>query len=146
MTRVCALTVTSVAGCWPAAMRVRTTGRRGWAASRVSASLVASAVEVGRFAGGRVTGGRTLAVRSAATGSAGTDWRMSYDLAVWEGPRPSSDEEAAGEFARLMGEMEETHRPASPAIKELAAELVTRWPELGEAGDEECSWLVGGSL
>jgi len=71
---------------------------------------------------------------------------MSYDLAVWEGPRPSSDEEAAGEFARLMGEMEETHRPASPAIKELAAELVTRWPELGEAGDEECSWLVGGSL
>ena len=71
---------------------------------------------------------------------------MSYDLAVWEGPRPSSDEEAAGEFDRLMGEMEDAHRPASPAIKELAAELVTRWPELGEAGEEECSCLAGGSL
>ena len=69
---------------------------------------------------------------------------MSYDLAVWEGPRPSSDDEAAAEYERLMDQMDEDPDvPPSAPIVSFQNELLARWPALGEPGDEASPWATG---
>lgn len=51
---------------------------------------------------------------------------MSYDLALWRGPRPADDEAAAEEFERLADAAEEKELPSTQAVHELAAALVER--------------------
>lgn len=62
---------------------------------------------------------------------------MSYDLAVWEGERPSDDEIALQVFEDLAERSEEDHSPPSPRIRAYVNALVKRWPE-----DEEGPWSV----
>ena len=71
---------------------------------------------------------------------------MSYDLAVWEGPPPGSDEEGAAEYERRMDEMErlldagdETPDP-TPGIRAFVSAALERYPELDEDSGPECPW------
>jgi hypothetical protein len=61
---------------------------------------------------------------------------VSYDLAVWDGPLPSSDSDAAAEFARLMDAAEGGSMPATPKIRTLIDALTDRWPD----GEESSPW------
>ena len=69
---------------------------------------------------------------------------MSYDLAVWEGPRPTSNAHALRVFRvlydRLFNGAE--HVPPSPSIQSYVARLVDRWPDVdsGAEGDEQGPW------
>jgi len=60
---------------------------------------------------------------------------MSYDLAVWEGPRPESDAVAAVEFARRVSEMDRLYDAGQPmtepsaAIREFVATVEGRYPD-----------------
>ena len=60
---------------------------------------------------------------------------MSYDLAVWEGPRPESDAVAAVEFARRVSEMDRLYDAGEPmtepsaAIREFVATVEERYPD-----------------
>jgi hypothetical protein len=69
---------------------------------------------------------------------------MSYDLAVWRGPRPANDEAAGAEYKRLMDRNEQSDEPPSAAILAFAADLVARYPELGQPGDEDSPWAMSG--
>ncbi len=68
---------------------------------------------------------------------------MSYDLAVWEGSRPATDEEAQRTFERLH----ETHLGGAseveptPAIARYVHALLERWPDLDE--DDDSPWSDG---
>ena len=69
---------------------------------------------------------------------------MGYDLAVWEGPRPSGDDEAAETYERLMEQMDDDPDvPTSPTIQSFMNELLARWPALGQPGDETSPWATG---
>ena len=81
---------------------------------------------------------------------------MSYDLAVWEGPRPGSDEEGAAEYERRMDEMErlldageETTDPTL-GIRAFVTAALERYPELDEDSGAECPWasapLIGEAM
>ena len=60
---------------------------------------------------------------------------MSYDLAVWEGPRPAGDAAAAAEFARRVAEMDRLYEAGEPmteptaAIRTFVAAAEERYPE-----------------
>jgi hypothetical protein len=58
---------------------------------------------------------------------------MSYDLAVWEGDRPSDDETAGEQYESLMDRMEsgELGEP-TPRIRAYVEALVARWPDIDE--------------
>lgn len=70
---------------------------------------------------------------------------MSFDLAFWVGPRPSSDEAAADEFERRAAFMDDEAqlRPPTPPIAAFIADLLATYPPLGEDGDEDCPWATG---
>ena len=100
-----------------------------------------------RRAGGDVfarSAGVSWASRGVMGTLAGHDVFMSYDLAVWEGPRPSSDDEAAAEYERLMDQMDSDPdvAPSAPIVT-FMNELLARWPALGEPGDEASPWAMG---
>jgi hypothetical protein len=61
---------------------------------------------------------------------------MSYDLAVWEGDRPSDDVVAAARYESLMEQMEsgELGDP-TPRIRAYVNALLARWPDIDEAED-----------
>ncbi len=61
---------------------------------------------------------------------------MSFDLAVWEGDRPSDDEAAAEQYASLMDLMEagDLGEP-TPRIRAYVEALLARWPDIDEAED-----------
>ncbi len=73
---------------------------------------------------------------------------VSYDLAVWEGERPSSDEEAGAIHSALYDwyvDSDEEFAPA-PLLVEFVNALLARWPDLGDDdGDEEeeTPWSTG---
>jgi hypothetical protein len=60
---------------------------------------------------------------------------MSYDLAVWEGERPSDDVIAGIVYEAQMEVMEGNEEPPTPRIRAYVEALLDRWPELGEADD-----------
>jgi hypothetical protein len=76
---------------------------------------------------------------------------MSYDLAVWEGGRPS-DNEAAAKFyvERVVPQIEEYDLsnpvPPTPRIRAYVEALLTRWPDIQVVGDdvlnEDSPWSV----
>ena len=70
---------------------------------------------------------------------------MSYDLAVWEGTRPSDDAAAGETFERLYGEYVDIDEiPPTPAIRAYVDALLGRWPESTDAnGPWADSPLIG---
>ena len=74
---------------------------------------------------------------------------MSYDLALWVGERPTSDEAAADEYERRMSYLEELDdearlAPASPRVQAFLEELLREFPPLGESEDDgDSPWAVG---
>ena len=69
---------------------------------------------------------------------------MSYDLAVWEGERPGSDDEAAETFAELMDALEAGDvEPPSERIVAYVDALLERWPDLTLDGGEDSPWATG---
>jgi hypothetical protein len=75
-----------------------------------------------------------------------TEIVMSFDLAVWDGPVPSTHEEAARVFEGLYRQYLDTERPVvpTPAIVAALGELLARWPD-GDAAGERASapWSWG---
>lgn len=75
----------------------------------------------------------------------GSGARVSYDVAVWAGPRPTSDEAAAEEFelrsAVLDGDGD--LGPASPALAAFVDELLSILPPLDEAEHPDSPWATG---
>jgi hypothetical protein len=61
---------------------------------------------------------------------------MSYDLAVWEGDRPSDDVGAAAHYGSLMDRMEsgELGEP-TPRIRAYVEALLARWPDIDQSED-----------
>jgi hypothetical protein len=61
---------------------------------------------------------------------------VSYNLAVWEGERPS-DEDAPSTFERLYAQYLGTrdYLPPTPAIRAYVEALLDRWYELGDERD-----------
>jgi hypothetical protein len=60
---------------------------------------------------------------------------VSYDLAIWEGERPSDDAIAGIVYEAHMDVMELNDEPPTPRIRAYVEALLARWPELGEADD-----------
>lgn len=62
---------------------------------------------------------------------------MSYDLAVWDGPRPTSDR-AAGEVHEQLYERyldADEMEPASDIVRRFVGALTSRWPDV-DVGDD----------
>jgi hypothetical protein len=71
---------------------------------------------------------------------------MSYDVVVWAGQGPEDDDAAAEEYERRAEQAEkdaEDPVPATPAVRSFLADLVSRYPALGTAGDERSPWAMG---
>ena len=72
---------------------------------------------------------------------------MSYDLAVWEGPRPDGSAAAAAEFARRVAEMDRLYEAGEPmteptaAIRTFVAAAEERYPE-DDADPDSSVWAV----
>lgn len=63
---------------------------------------------------------------------------MSYDLAVWEGPRPVDDAAASVAFEDLYAEFVGGQSvPPTALIRHYVGELVGRWPDLSPDDDDE---------
>jgi hypothetical protein len=63
---------------------------------------------------------------------------MSYDLAVWDGPRPADDAAALEVFEDLYGRFKEsTSEPPTPRIRQYVEGLVARWPDLSADDEDE---------
>lgn len=70
---------------------------------------------------------------------------MSYDLAVWDGERPSSDAAAADMLEQLMqaGEANEFSEPPSARIQAYVGALLERWPDLMDDDEDQSPWASG---
>lgn len=71
---------------------------------------------------------------------------MSYDLAVWEGNRPTDNAAAADMFADLYERYIEADvaHPPTPVIREFIADLLSHWPDLTVDNFETSPWTVSG--
>jgi hypothetical protein len=70
---------------------------------------------------------------------------MSYDLAVWEGKRPSTNAEAAKAFRQLYDENigGKGNREPTPAITAYVDALLKRWPDITEDEGDNSPWSDG---
>ncbi|MFD8421683.1 hypothetical protein [Streptomyces sp. NPDC059466] len=70
---------------------------------------------------------------------------MSYDLAVWEGERPTDDKTAGRVFNDLYDRYldGEPQEPASERIEAYVAVLLERWCDIIEDEEETSPWSVG---
>ena len=70
---------------------------------------------------------------------------MSFDLAVWEGTRPESDEAASVVYEQLMDRMEAggVETEPSPRIRAYVDALLARWPDITEDSGEDSPWADG---
>jgi hypothetical protein len=70
---------------------------------------------------------------------------MSYNLAVWEGDRPTTDAEAKAIFDRLYDQLMEPDQSASPtpSIQRYVDELLSRWPDITTDEGDESPWADG---
>jgi hypothetical protein len=70
---------------------------------------------------------------------------MSYDLAVWEGARPTSDLHALQHFHRLYDNFMDGGEfvSASRQIQSLVAKLLDRWADIDaeSEADKSCPWV-----
>jgi hypothetical protein len=67
---------------------------------------------------------------------------VSYDLAVWEGLRPDTDEAAAAAFEDLCGRYLEAEARAEPTqkIRRYVEGLLIRWPDIGDDAGACSPW------
>jgi hypothetical protein len=70
---------------------------------------------------------------------------MSYDLAVWEGDRPTNDAAAAAEFDALYARFVESEESVEPTARIAAyvAALLDRYPDIGTDAGEDSPWSTG---
>ncbi len=69
---------------------------------------------------------------------------MSYDLAVWVGDPPESDQAAAERYAALVPLLEQpAPEPPHPALLAFADELLARYPDIDEEAGEDSPWSEG---
>lgn len=72
---------------------------------------------------------------------------VSYDLAVWTGPKPATDADALREYVRRTDDLEELDddelAPAVPEIEAFLTETLDRYPPLDDEDDESCPWATG---
>ncbi|GIH21532.1 hypothetical protein [Rugosimonospora africana] len=77
---------------------------------------------------------------------------MSYDLAVWEGKQPDSDEAASAVFRDLCEQYIEAdvHHEPSPRIRRYAEALLARWPDIDNDEGKASPWasapLIGEAI
>lgn len=77
---------------------------------------------------------------------------MTFDLAVWEGPRPETDEAAAIVYGQLMDRMEAGDLDAEPTprIRAYVDALLTHWPDITEDAGADSPWadapLIGNAF
>jgi hypothetical protein len=72
--------------------------------------------------------------------------QMSYDVAVWVGPKPADDASALKTFEELADRYEESGEAAHPAIIAYIEDLTERFADLTELDDDdidESPWAVG---
>jgi hypothetical protein len=67
---------------------------------------------------------------------------VSYDLAVWEGQRPTDDQAAGEMFASLYERYVESDDPPPPSdrIRAYALALLDRYPDIGDEAGAESPW------
>ncbi|WP_307814128.1 hypothetical protein [Streptomyces sp. N35] len=67
---------------------------------------------------------------------------MSYDLAVWEGERPTDDAVAGRLFSELYDQYIDTdvEQPPTERIATYVAALLERWCDLTEDEDDTSPW------
>jgi hypothetical protein len=67
-------------------------------------------------------------------------FRVSYDLAFWEGPRPRDNDEASAMFEQIFDALDEAEEdvPPTPPIQALIQELESRWP----VDDPQAPWAM----
>jgi hypothetical protein len=77
---------------------------------------------------------------------------VSYDLAVWEGKQPDSDEAASAvyrDFREQYIEADVHHEP-SPRIRRYAEALLARWPDIDNDAGKASPWasapLIGEAI
>lgn len=71
---------------------------------------------------------------------------MSYDLAVWEGERPTDNAAATKCFADLYDRYMDTEEPAVAPVDRITAFVVAllgRWPDPTEIDDDDSPWSAG---
>lgn len=73
---------------------------------------------------------------------------MTYNLAVWKGERPASDEEALKTYQSLYDEWLARGAPnrSSAPVTEIAAyveSLLQRWPDISTDEGEDSPWADG---
>ncbi|MEW2175185.1 hypothetical protein AB0890_02445 [Streptomyces sp. NPDC005406] len=70
---------------------------------------------------------------------------MSYDLAVWEGERPTDDKTAGRIFSDLYDRYidSEVEEPPSERIATYVAALLERWCDVTEDEDDTSPWSSG---
>src|SRR5262245_51223554 len=67
---------------------------------------------------------------------------VSYDLAVWEGQQPDTDEAAAAAFEDLCDRYLEAEARPEPTqkIRRYVEGLLTRWPDIGDDVGASSPW------
>jgi hypothetical protein len=70
---------------------------------------------------------------------------MTYDLAVWEGEQPDSDEAAAAMFRDLHKRYVDTDvsQPPTARLRHFVDVLLARWPDVGDEAGESSPWATG---
>jgi len=72
---------------------------------------------------------------------------VTYDLAVWEGPRPANDVDAAAVFSKLYDEYigdANGDTPPTVRLRSYVEALLARWVDMTEEDDEDISpWSDG---
>ncbi|MEU8269590.1 hypothetical protein AB0B89_20825 [Sphaerisporangium sp. NPDC049002] len=69
---------------------------------------------------------------------------MSYDLAVWEGERPSTTKALAAKYEELMAYLEADDSSAPTLrIRAYVEALLRRWPDITTDEGEDSPWSTG---
>ena len=77
---------------------------------------------------------------------------MTFDLAVWEGTRPETDEAAAIVYGQLMDRLEagDVETEPSPRIRAYVDGLLARWPDITDDAGADSPWadapLIGNAF
>lgn len=68
---------------------------------------------------------------------------MTFDLAVWEGDRPTTDAAASAIYEALMDRIEtefDAGVPATVRIQAFVDDLLARWPDIDQPDSEDSPW------
>jgi hypothetical protein len=66
---------------------------------------------------------------------------MSYDVAIWDGDRPTGDEEASALFDTLIDAFEDDPKPPSATISAFMDDVLGLWPDEDSERDD-FPWAV----